>query len=658
MTSHAREASLIPRQALFGAPERARPCLAPDGRQVAYLAPLHGTQQVWLAPVDDLAAARPLRADGRPPRDLCWSRDGRYLLYRQDAQGDENHRLFGFDPRSGERREWAGGAGSNVALLATSARAPSSLLLEWNVRDARHADIYRLDLDSGALREVLRNDAGYASFVSDRELRPRLGVRQTPAGGYEVERLDAPAGARLFLEIPAPDALATRLLGIDDQERVYLLDSRGRDTAALVTLPLDGGPAHVLGESALADVSDVLAHPCSGALEAYAVHHARRRWHAVGAHLVADLQRLDEWLCDWEVLGRSDDDEVWLLRQDPGCAPLAYWLYLRATGELRLLFGSRPALAGRRFAPMHELQITTRDRLRLVSYLTLPPDAARLGEERPAQPVPLVLYVHGGPWARVEWGFDPLHQWLADRGYAVLAVNFRGSAGFGKRFQNAADGEFGGRMQDDLLDAVQWAVERGIADPERVALLGESYGGYATLNALALTPDLFACGVDLVGPSNLQTLIESFPASATPFLEATWYRRVGDPRTPEGRQRLRRASPLTHVARVRRPLLVAHGARDPRVRQSESEQFVAALAARGVPVTLALYADEGHGFARHANWVSFFALVESFLARHLAGRCQPIGDDLDDSSLSVPVGAEHVPGLLEALARRQAALLV
>ncbi len=624
--------------------------LAPDGRRVAFLAPLQGSLELWLAPTDDLASARPLTADGRPPRDVCWAYDGRLLLYRQDREGDENHRLYGLDVDTGERRELAAHEGANVALSALSSSVPGSLVLELNARDARHADLYRLDLWSGRLELLFRNDAGYASFVSDRTLRPRLGLRQTPAGGFRVDLLEPEREPRECLEIPPEDALTTRLLGFDVFGRLYLLDSRGRDTAALVAVELEGGHTHVLGASALADVSDVLTHPRSGAPQAYAVHHARRRWRCLGATLAEDLHRLDEWLCDWEVLGRTCDDELWLVRQDPGCAPLVYWLYRRARRELRLLFSTQPALTGRRLAAMQSVSIVTRDRLELVSYLTLPTDVP--SGDRPSQPLPLVIHVHGGPWARVEWGFDPLHQWLADRGYAVLAVNFRGSAGFGKRFLNAADGEFAGRMQEDLLDAARWAVERGLVDPQRVALLGESYGGYATLTGLALSPQTFACGVDLVGPSNLLTLIASFPPSAEPVLEVTWYRRVGDPRTPEGRARLRERSPLTHAGRVCRPLLVVHGARDPRVKQSESEQFVAALRERGLPVTFALYPDEGHGFARHDNWVSFFALVEAFLARHLGGRCQPIGDDLERSSLTVPVGAEHIPGLSAALSRR------
>lgn len=435
---------------------------------------------------------------------------------------------------------------------------------------------------------------------------------------------------------------------------MYLLDSRGRDTAALVALDPASGRARVLGESALADVESVLAHPATGAIEACVVHHLRRRWHAVGDALAADLRLLEERLAgDFEVVSRSLDDRAWVVRCDPSLAPPSYWLYDRPRRELSLLFGTRPELERRSFAAMHALVIPARDGLPLVSYLTLPAGADPGGDGRPARPLPLVMHVHGGPWGRVEYGFDRLHQWLADRGYAVLAVNFRGSSGFGKRFQNAADGECGGRMHDDLVDALEWAVARGIAQRERVALFGESYGGYATLIGLAFTPEAFACGIDLVGPSNLVTLIESFPASAQPVLEATWYRRVGDPRTPAGRQRLLERSPLTHAARVRRPVLVVHGANDPRVKQRESEQFVEALLRRGVPVTYALYPDEGHGFARSQNWRSFFALAESFLAAHLGGRLEPIGDaDLEGSSVLVRVGAEHLPGLREASERR------
>ena len=263
----------------------------------------------------------------------------------------------------------------------------------------------------------------------------------------------------------------------------------------------------------------------------------------------------------------------------------------------------------------------------------------------------MILYVHGGPWDRDEWGYNSVHQWLANRGYAVLSVNFRGSTGFGKNFTDAGDNEWGNRMQDDLIDAVNWSIESGIADPKKIGIMGGSYGGYATLAALTFTPRVFACGVDIVGPSNLITMMETIPPYWVPEFEI-YLTRVGDNRTEDGRNFLRTRSPLFFVDRIERPLLIGHGANDPRVNENESEQIVREMQAKRIPVTYVLYSDEGHGFARPENTISFYAVAEAFLSHHLGGRFQPIGNDFNGSTISVPVGAEYVPGLAEYLSAR------
>jgi dipeptidyl aminopeptidase/acylaminoacyl peptidase len=308
------------------------------------------------------------------------------------------------------------------------------------------------------------------------------------------------------------------------------------------------------------------------------------------------------------------------------------------------LFSNRRALEDAPLARMQPTVIAARDGHELVSYLTLPTDALTGGHTRPRASLPMVLLVHGGPWARDQWGYDAWHQWLANRGYAVLSVNFRGSTGFGKAFLNAADKQWGARMHDDLLDVVAWAVRQQIADPKRIAIMGGSYGGYAVLWALTNTLDVFACGVDIVGPSNLVTLLESIPPYWTPMIDL-FATRVGDHRTDEGLRLLTERSPLTYVDHIRRPLLIGQGANDPRVKQAESDQIVAAMQKKNIPVTYVLYSDEGHGFARPENSLSFNAVAEAFLAQHLGGRCEPIGEDFQGSSVQVPVGAEHIPGL-------------
>ncbi|MEM2885061.1 MAG: S9 family peptidase, partial [Thermoproteota archaeon] len=408
----------------------------------------------------------------------------------------------------------------------------------------------------------------------------------------------------------------------------------------------------LLASDPKADLSDVLIHPTEKNVQAAAFTYERKRWEILDRTIASDfaqIRAIEDG--DLRVVSRTLDDDSWILSFIMDESPTRYYLYDRKRKEARFLFTDRKALEGFPLAKMNPTVIRSRDGLNLVSYYTLPVGSDSDRDGRPDEPLPLVLVVHGGPWGRDEWGFDSHHQWLANRGYAVLSVNFRSSVGFGKAFVNAGNMEWGAKMHDDLIDAVDWAVKERIADPERVGILGGSYGGYATLVGMTFTPKTFACGVDVVGPSNLVTLLGTIPPYWQPMLEL-FAKRVGDHRTEEGRAFLAKRSPLNYVSRIQRPLLIGHGANDPRVKQAESDQIVKAMQARGIPVTYVLYPDEGHGFARPENELSFNAIAESFLALHLGGRREPIGDDLEGSSVAVPVGAESVPGLAEALARK------
>ena len=331
--------------------------------------------------------------------------------------------------------------------------------------------------------------------------------------------------------------------------------------------------------------------------------------------------------------------------------PLRYYYYDHNQRKARFLFTDKEKLQGQDLAKMVPVIIKSRDGLDLVSYYTLPLRSDSNTDGKPDVPLPMVLDVHGGPWARDDWGYNPQHQWLANRGYAVLSVNFRGSTGFGKNFTNAGNLEWGRKMQNDLIDAVEWAVQQGIADPEKIAIMGGSYGGYATLAGLTFTPDTFNCGVDIVGPSNLTSLLQSIPPYWKPELDQLTTR-VGDFRTEDGKKLLGERSPLTYVDRIARPLLIAQGANDPRVKQNESDQIVKAMQAKNLPVTYVLYADEGHGFVRPENRLSFYAIAEAFLAEHLGGKYEPIGKDFQGANLTVPAGADEVPGLTDALVRK------
>jgi dipeptidyl aminopeptidase/acylaminoacyl peptidase len=426
-------------------------------------------------------------------------------------------------------------------------------------------------------------------------------------------------------------------------------DSRDRNTGALFALDAASGERRLVHEDPRADVIGAMTHPETGAVQAALVIYLRNEWTVIDPAIASDLEKLKAMgEGDINVVSRTLADDKWVVVKTSSTAPPIYYIYDRPSGQSRLWFESRPALKGAATAPMHTAEIKSRDGLTLPSYYTLPLASDPDGDGKPASALPTVLFVHGGPWGRDAYGFNPIHQWLANRGYAVLAVNFRGSTSFGKAFTNAGDLEWGRKMHDDLLDGVAWAVQEGIAQRDKVAIMGGSYGGYATLAGITMTPTEFACGVDIVGPSNLVTLLSTIPPYWGP-IRTQFTSRVGDETTEEGRKLLTERSPLTYAHQIQRPLLIGQGANDPRVKQAESDQIVAAMQEKNIPVTYILYPDEGHGFARPQNNLSFNAASEEFLATCLGGRVEPVGDDLRDSSITVPAGGELLPALQSAL---------
>ena len=651
-TAAAAEVSLIPREALLGNPERFRGRISPDGSMVSFLAPVDGMQNVWVAPVDDLESARAITNDQTRGIALYqWAADGKHVLYVQDQGGNENWQVHAVDVNTAEDRNLTPIEGVQVQLVAMSWNHPSEILIGLNDRDEKWHDIYRLNIETGERSLVQQNDDGMAAYLADTDLNLRLALKPTADGGNDLYRRNDQGEWEAFGNIPADDALTTNFGGIAaDGRTAYGADSRGRDTAALVALDIPTGEITVLATDDRADVEQVLTHPETGAVLAYSVNYDRKEWQAIADEVAGDLETLDQALGgDYQILGWTRDNGKWILYSDDPGAPGRYYAYDRGTKSVDLLFRTRPALDGYQLADATAHVIPARDGMKLVSYLTLPHGTDPDGDGLPVEAQPMVLLVHGGPWARDTYNFSGTAQLLANRGYAVLQVNFRGSTGFGKAFVNAGDLEWGEAMHDDLIDAVDWAIEQGVAENDKVAIMGGSYGGYATLAGLTFTPERFVAGVDIVGPSNLETLLSSIPPYWTSLLEI-FARRVGDPRTKDGRALLRERSPLFHVDNIVRPLLIAQGANDPRVKQAESDQIVKAMNDKELPVTYALYPDEGHGFARPENNLSFYGVTEAFLATHLGGRYQPLtAADLEGSSIVVPSGAGLVPGLKEAL---------
>ena len=652
MTQSPDTAPLIPRAALFGNPTRAHGMISPDGQWLSWIAPRDGVLNIWIAPAADPEAARPVTGSTeRPIRQHFWAPDSSAVMYIQDKGGDENYLLYRVDVATGAETTLTPFEDTRVQLIGASTTMKDKLLLGLNNRDPQWHDVHLLDLSTGALTLVLENNA-FAGFMADDNLVLRMAMRQNAAGGTDYFRItDNVVEETPFETTAMEDALTTTPAGYtSDGATLYWIDSRGRNTAALFAQDTASGETRRIAEDDKADIGSTLRHPVTGVIEAYAVNYLTTRWHATDPGIAAALQWLGERLeGDFGINSRTDDDSVWVVWNDPLTRPIRTFIYDRTAQTLTPFYTTRPELEGAPLQPMHPVEIASRDRLTLPSYLTLPPGSDADGDGIPDAPVPMVLLVHGGPWARDGYGFNAAHQLLANRGYAVLSVNFRGSTGFGKAFLNAGNRQWGLKMHDDLIDAVEWAKAEGIALPERIAIMGGSYGGYATLAGLTFTPEVFACGVDIVGPSNLETLLETIPPYWAPLVK-TFHERMGDPSTEEGRELLRAASPLYKADRIVRPLLIAQGANDPRVKQSESDQIVGAMKAAGIPVTYVLYPDEGHGFARPENSIAFYAIAENFLAECIGGRAEPLGDALKPSSTEIIEGAAHVKGLETALA--------
>jgi dipeptidyl aminopeptidase/acylaminoacyl peptidase len=651
MTPHSEAAPLIPRDALFGNPTRAAGQISPDGQWLSWLAPKDGVLNIWVAPARNPDAACAMTsATDRPIRQHFWSPDSRAVMYIQDKGGDENFLLYRVDVTSGEETTVTPFENTRVEIVGASTTIKDKLLLRINNRDPQWHDVYLVDLATGELTLVLENNA-YAGFMADDSLTLRMAMQQNAAGGADYFRVvNGKVEAAPFETTAMEDSLTTSPAGYTtDGDTLYWIDSRGRNTAALFAQDTATGERRLIAEDDKADIVSTLRDPGTGEIEAYAVNYLKTEWTATDPETRASLDWLDARLNgEFGINSRTDDDTVWIVWNDPLTKPSATYIYDRKAETLTPFYVSRPELEGMPLQPMHGIEIASRDGLTLPCYLTLPPGSDANGDARPDTPVPMVLLVHGGPWARDGYGFNPIHQMLANRGYGVLSVNFRGSTGFGKGFLNAGNKQWGLRMHDDLIDAVNWAVREGIAQDDKVAIMGGSYGGYATLAGLTFTPDTFACGVDIVGPSNLETLLSTIPPYWAPMVKI-FHERMGDPTTEEGRGILRAASPLYKAERIVKPLLIAQGANDPRVKQAESDQIVGAMKSAGIPVTYVLYPDEGHGFAKPANNIAFFAIAENFLAECIGGRAEPLGRALEPSSAQIIEGEEHVQGLAAAL---------
>jgi dipeptidyl aminopeptidase/acylaminoacyl peptidase len=612
-------AELIPRTVLFGNPERISPRLSPDGAQLAWIAPHEGVLNVWVAPAGedgiDWSQARVVTDDtDRGIRTFAWAHDGQHLLYQQDVGGDENWHLYDVDLQSMQRRDLTPFDGVQAQIIALERKFPTELLVGLNKDNPQLHDAYRLDLVTGELAKEVDNP-GFVGWIADAQLVVRAAIAPQPDGGMILlVRDSADDDWRPLLTVPADDALTTGPVAFsEDGTSLLAISSVGAETGRLVRIELATGATTVLAEDPAADVSDVRLHPDTREPQIVTVLRDRSEYLVLDPAVAADLAAIRALHPgDPMFVGADNADATWLVAFTNDAGPIPYFAYDRATRTGRFLFEHQPALSRYELAPMEPFSFAARDGLTIHGYATFPPGAGREG-------LATVLYVHGGPWHRDVWGYEPTVQWLANRGYLCIQVNFRGSTGYGKSFVAAGDREWGGKMHDDLIDAVAHVAGQGWSDPDAVGIMGGSYGGYAALVGATFTPETFRCAVDVVGPSNLKTLIETIPPYWAPLI-AQFHHRVGDPATDA--EFLWSRSPLSRVSDIRIPLLIAQGANDPRVKQAESEQIVAALEQAGVEHQYMLFPDEGHGFAKPENRLRFYAAAERFLARYLGGRAE------------------------------------
>jgi dipeptidyl aminopeptidase/acylaminoacyl peptidase len=617
---------LIDRELFFGDPEIAAARLSPDGRFIAFLKPFKGTRNIWVKGLDEaFDKARPITAETRRPVPAYfWSRDGKFILFIQDQGGDENFNVYAVDPSapaaSGSdvpaARNITDLKGIRAAIYAVPKSDPDALYVGLNDRDKAWHDLYKVRISTGERTLLRRNSERLSGWAFDTADKLRLAVRSAENGDTEILRVDDSGFTKIYdcTVFESCDPVHFH----KDGKRVYMVTNKGTNFTRLTLVDVESKKEDVVESDPRnrVDLQNAVFSEKTDDLVATVYLDDKRRIFFKNAPLEADYNLLKQKLPGREIgFGSSTRDErFFMVGANSDVNPGETYLFDRQTKKLTLQYRIREKLPRESLAPMMPIRYPSSDGLEIPAYLTLPK-----GVEPKA--LPLVVVPHGGPWGRDAWGYDPLAQFFANRGYAVLQPNFRASTGYGKRFLDAGNKQWGDKMQDDITWGVKHLVADGTADPKRVGIFGGSYGGYAALAGVAFTPDLYAAGVSLFGPSNLITLLNAIP----PYWEAgrkMFEERMGNPKTPEGRAQLERQSPLNAAARIKTPLLVIQGANDARVNKAESEQIVVALRDRGFPVEYVLAPDEGHGFARPVNNMATFFEAEKFLAKHLGGRYQ------------------------------------
>ena len=622
---------IIDRELIFGNPEIAGAQISPDGKYLAFQKPWRDTRNVYVKGVNEpFSAARLLTTETkRPIAGFFWTRDSKYILYVKDNDGDENYNVYAVDPSAKPAegadapasRDLTGLKGVRVELVDVPKNDPDVVYIGLNDRDKSWHDLYKLKISTGEKTLMRKNTERIEGWQFDLQGNLRLATRSAENGDTEILRVDSDKFTKIYSCNVFEACSVIRFQ--KDGKRAYMETNKGADMdlTALALLDPETGKTEIVESDPLkkVDFGGTFFNEATDQLAFTLYVEDKPRYYFKDKGFGADFKWLDGKFPGKEVNLNSAtlDEKIWLVTANSDTEPGETYLFDRKDHKLELQYKVREKLPRADLADMKPVHYKSSDGLEIPAYLTLPKGV-------PAKNLPTIIFPHGGPWGRDNWGYNGYAQFFANRGYAVLSMNFRGSTGYGKKFEDAGNQQWGRKMQDDVTWGVKYLVDEGIADPKRVGIFGGSYGGYATLAGVAFTPDLYAAAVDLFGPSNLITLLDSIPPYWEPIRQM-FYQRMGNPTTPEGKALLIERSPLTSATKIKTPLLIAQGANDPRVNHAESEQIVIALRDRGFPVEYLLIPDEGHGFARPVNNMASVMATEIFLAKYLGGRAQTDG---------------------------------
>ncbi|KAJ3239049.1 hypothetical protein HDU81_006655 [Chytriomyces hyalinus] len=697
--------TIIPRARLFGNPERTSAKVNWTASRVAFLAPHNNLLNVFVVSCDqgsvDIQNATCVTNDtARGIRMFGWTANPDVLFFMQDKGGDEDWKVYSVNVETGAEVCLTPAAKTNNTVAGVSRDYPDHLLISSNQRDPTAMDLHLVNIFTGESSLVLENDSKCVGFTVDHKFSSAIATKANPDSSIDflllklafsanfnkvavktrTEKVTSTSNAdgistttiktvtektvsKASLDV-TKSSEGTHVLHMDAEDAgwgdcdpygfsddlscIYMASYKGRNTSAFVSFNLETKETIVIGSDDRSDISGCLIDAVTHKPLAYQTNYEKKKYTAVDkddASLQRDFSVLDAEAGEggeWSVESKSQDGRVWIVSISKANFPNVFYFYSRETKVATYLFNTRPVLEEYALSSLRAVEVTTRDGLTMLAYLTIPHSKECQDSAYSTEPMPLILHVHGGPYGRDEFGFNRYHQLFANRGYAVLSPQFRGSTGFGKAFLNAATGEWAGKMHDDLIDAGNWAVEQGIAIKDKIAIHGGSYGGYSSLVGVTFTPEYFACSVSIVGPSNVSTLLDSIPAYWGPVRSMLTTRIGADTDTEEGRAFLLSRSPISRVDSICRPLLIGQGANDPRVKQAESDQIFDAMVEKNIPVTYVLYPDEGHGFARPPNNISFVAVTEAFLAKHLGGVCEEVGTAFEGASLEFKGGRTEI----------------